>query len=645
MKGKKVNEYAINTLDRVADAIQLDSDRLGTCFYVARNRCILGDYCGATLRRILSNKNTQIYIDVEGASENEIFDGYLEEAAEVATDISVLTRNISCIFTVNCLDERYKEITNQEKVAENLKKCCAQFGKQGIIVCYFIVPQPERCPEGKARLGEREYDYYLLTKEHTWQEHFYLKLERIIRESCINDEKHIILLRSTNIMGAGCEGLVQGLDIIGLLEELKTEKKISIKNGDNGHYFSYTSIFDAVFACLVSIIKSNELYCREYNVISDTVSTIDIKYALQKGFRTSISLITERIEPCKEVFHDLSGLRWNAVIFDYKIEQESLEEVLYQEACCYVGKTYDINRRLCDYGGRLPIIREMEMNILKVINQICTENNIQYFLAGGSVLGAVRHHDMIPWDDDIDIGMLREDYEKFRKIVPKKLPKGLTYEAANGESGSHYHFDKIRLKGTYFSTKYSANFTIPDGVFIDVLVYDQTSNIPLFQKLQIRLTAMWTRVINIKWVNKPRKTVYYKMSIVALPVMRLISWNWFHRVFDLIVRHYEHKKNAIYVIDSMGLNIKKGVLKKEWMTQVTMLPFGDMMAPVPKDYDSYCKHFYGQNYMEILSIDRRISGHNIARLDLGEYLFEDEGKKSVARSLDIRGELLEEEIL
>lgn len=130
--------------------------------------------------------------------------------------------------------------------------------------------------------------------------------------------------------------------------------------------------------------------------------------------------------------------------------------------------------------------------MLKFVDGVCREHGIQYFLAGGSLLGAVRHRNIIPWDDDLDIGMLREDFEKFRRVCPGLVPETMTYESPQNASGSHYHFDKIRLKNTYFSTNYSSAFPIQDGIFFDVIIYDQTSNNSLLSKLQIRFLSMWT---------------------------------------------------------------------------------------------------------------------------------------------------------
>ena len=122
--------------------------------------------------------------------------------------------------------------------------------------------------------------------------------------------------------------------------------------------------------------------------------------------------------------------------------------------------------------------------------------------------------------------------------------------------------------------------------------------------------------------------------------MRRIPFSFFHWVFERLVRLYEHKKDAKYLIDGIGQNIKKGRFPKELLTEVEYVDFGDMKAPIPKGYDEYLRHFYGPHYMDLLPISKRASGHHLARIDLGGYLFTDEPDKNF-RDVNLSGELYE----
>lgn len=295
-------------------------------------------------------------------------------------------------------------------------------------------------------------------------------------------------------------------------------------------------------------------------------------------------------------------------------------------------------RRIPVYSGRLEKIKKLELDILSFVDQVCRENGIQYFLAGGSLLGAVRHNNIIPWDDDLDIGMLREDFEKFRRICPGLVPETLTYESPQDGKGSHYTFDKIRMKNTYFSTNYSSNFQIQDGIFLDVIIYDQTSNLEWMSKLHIHLIHFWTRAINIKWRNRLRyPKIHPHIKKVMLAALHLLPFSFCHALFEKLVQLYHKKSNAKYLIDGIGQNIFKGRFPKEWLTEVQYVDFGGMQAPIPVGYDGYLRHFYGDHYMELLPISKRTSGHRIARIDLGGYIFDD----ASYRDVNIDGELYE----
>ena len=124
-------------------------------------------------------------------------------------------------------------------------------------------------------------------------------------------------------------------------------------------------------------------------------------------------------------------------------------------------------------------LRDLQSILLKMLNditKICDENGIQYFLDGGTMLGAVRHHGFIPWDDDVDIAMRREDYEKFLNVCKTKLNQELYFLQNEQTEKNYIHaFTKIRLNGTHIIEEFSKNVDIHNGIFIDVFPYD---NVP-----------------------------------------------------------------------------------------------------------------------------------------------------------------------
>ena len=101
-------------------------------------------------------------------------------------------------------------------------------------------------------------------------------------------------------------------------------------------------------------------------------------------------------------------------------------------------------------GEELKKVQTLQLEMAKEVKRICEKHGIQYFLDAGTMLGAVRHKGFIPWDDDLDIGFLREEYDKFLQVAPQELSE--RYYLQNSMSDDDYGmvFSKIRLKGTKF---------------------------------------------------------------------------------------------------------------------------------------------------------------------------------------------------
>ena len=117
-------------------------------------------------------------------------------------------------------------------------------------------------------------------------------------------------------------------------------------------------------------------------------------------------------------------------------------------------------------------LKKIEYAILKEIKKICDNHNLQFFMIGGTLLGAVRHHGIIPWDDDIDIGLLRKDYQTFIEFAPKELPSYLWVSNYHTDEGMGEPFTKVMDMRGKLVEIFASTSNSPKGIFVDVFPVD-----------------------------------------------------------------------------------------------------------------------------------------------------------------------------
>lgn len=273
------------------------------------------------------------------------------------------------------------------------------------------------------------------------------------------------------------------------------------------------------------------------------------------------------------------------------------------------------------YQGKLDIVHKILLAHLLEVDRICKKHHIKYFLAGGTLLGAVRHHGFIPWDDDADIMMLRKDFDKFSKIVQKELPNNLFFQSNKTEDLNHAVFCKIRINDTVFATQHTARFPqMHNGIFADVLSHDATADHRLSQKLHIFATRGVRSLVFNKWAhssvrikNKPTIVVKLLNHTKDLLPMSLLEW-----MQEKLLTLFSTKKAPRYLYDGMGRNIGRGSFPSSWLDDVIETDFEGYQLPIPKEYDKYLTWLYG-DYSQMIPVSKRRISHSIVWIDLGEY--------------------------
>lgn len=396
--------------------------------------------------------------------------------------------------------------------------------------------------------------------------------------------------------------------IMNIVKAIAEKKSLKLLNSNIK--FSYVYVNDLLTALFYVIIKGENTV---YNVCSDnaTVSNVELAVIVNElfaGAEFSVSDVGLSADGCAVCNTKLKQLGFvpvidikDALLISVHAYKNSDEVFMFPDA----------------YDGKLETIQKILLGFLLEIDRICRKHNIKYFLAGGTLLGAIRHKGFIPWDDDADVMMLRDDYDKFLKVLPDELPSNFTVQ--NDEKTSHFPFTKIRINDTVFSTEFSSRFDdIHNGIFFDVLAQDQTSNNKFIRKLHMHATASARWLVLDKWRGTKVNTNSKLSSFIANVLKTILPLAFLEKMQNALMSQFKKKKDAQYLFDSMGRNITRGEFPKQWLEEAVYVDFENVKLPVPKEYDKYLKYLYG-DYMEMIPVSKRHVSHDIIRMDLGEY--------------------------
>ena len=563
----------------------------------------------------------------------------LQQNERTVTDIqsllSVQNSKNAVFFFADCIDG----LLCRENTVSALKNIFRfmKASKRSRMVVTLLMPKIDYFSDTVTALSERELNFYLEKMcDKTPELEYYLELEKLCREAVRDAGLDITLLRYDNIFSAS-RYHTPSIDLEKIVKECFEKREVVITDDDCKRVTSVTYIENAVRQIFGALKKAKTGHI--YNMSEARVSADDIKQAIYEANKNEFSLsrIISAGAAKRSEYNCIDSLKFKKL----GVSLPSTFKTGIGHLVSYITECeYDNSGSVEFYNGKIKNIQALETKILLEIDRICRKHNIKYFLAGGSLLGAVREHGAIEWDDDLDIGMLREDLEKFRKVCETELSDGFYLSGPLNKSGSHYTLDKIRMHGTYFSTNYSSHNVFRDGVFCDVLVYDKTSNNRIIRRIHRFILAALTVCNDIKWYGSVRRHYHYRFSLIALPILKLIPWGLWHRIFEFFATLFKNQKNTKWLIDSAGKKVNDDPLPNEGFGTTVYIDYEDIAAPVPEDSYPYLNWVYGENYMQKPPLSQRRCPHNFGRIDLGKYVFDiDEERKY--RDVDIRGELFE----
>lgn len=248
----------------------------------------------------------------------------------------------------------------------------------------------------------------------------------------------------------------------------------------------------------------------------------------------------------------------------------------------------------------------VQLEVLEVVDRICRNHNLQYFADGGTLLGAVRHGEFIPWDDDLDICMKRKDYETFARVALEELPEGwvmLNFEQSLKESYIYTNFiiricngRVIRLSKESLNRSYGFPYIAGIDIFsLDCVAPTEKAD----KRLQKEMETISTMADVIDAMEPEEKRNYLLQTEKTFGVK--FDWNktlgpQFYMLADKLCGTYE-EKDTKYLTNMAFRTLYDFKVPKEYYADVVMLPFEHIQIPAPVGYDAFLRAKYG-DYMK-----------------------------------------------
>lgn len=271
-------------------------------------------------------------------------------------------------------------------------------------------------------------------------------------------------------------------------------------------------------------------------------------------------------------------------------------------------------------------IKEYELGILKDFIKICEDNHLKYFGMAGTCLGAVRHGGYIPWDDDIDIGMPRKDYERFIEIAERDYAD--KYYVLNADNYTNFPLMTTRLciKNTRFVEYAFMNLNnCPLGIFLDIFPYDNLADNKIARWFQQWRAWYLSKLMILRVIPEPylaqtgllKKIILFICKSVhkVMCLLRVDSKKMHRKCKRICTRYNNRRTEKIGFICDTSPHMEENFVKDIFPCQ--KLQFEGIMMRFPKNTDLLLKQIYGDTYMTLPPVEKRKT-HFPYILDFGD---------------------------
>ena len=261
---------------------------------------------------------------------------------------------------------------------------------------------------------------------------------------------------------------------------------------------------------------------------------------------------------------------------------------------------YDEVRNGFYIPGIIKRIWAAQLEILDSIHKICKKNKIRYYADFGTLLGAVRENNFIAWDDDLDIMMLRDDFERFIQVVDKGLPKELKFTAVEVNKDSCSFISAVGITEMKYRDKILRKYhEFPYVTAVDIFVVDELAKDPADEAYRMEVLSMLGTMLN-GIVHKKDNTKIFQKELKAIEDLLQIKFDpdkplegQFYAIMDKVFQEFNGEGGEMLACMPFRMLHEEACFPKSAFAETLWLPFCNTKIPVPKDYDSVLRAKYG----------------------------------------------------
>lgn len=257
----------------------------------------------------------------------------------------------------------------------------------------------------------------------------------------------------------------------------------------------------------------------------------------------------------------------------------------------------------------LKEIQNMQLQLAKIVDKVCRKHKIKYYLISGSCLGMARHGGFIPWDDDIDLAMMRSDYNKFIEVFDMEFDTD-KYKLVNEDIEKEFtgSLSRIIFRGTELSHPTLQHINVDHGMFMDIFPLDNVPDEPMERRDQKNKLERVNRILFWKIWQKSvgdkasiKNAIKRLRSIILLP----LPLRYLKKVRKNIIQKYDTAQTSCVCSMASKYGYTRHIMSREIYGEPLYLPFENELLPFPEKYQKHLIALFGKDYMQLPSMEKR----------------------------------------